>query len=405
MGVAPEVSLVVKHTFLEYIRTPDAKSRRARSFSDTELFECGGKDDASAVLVAPDTIAESIAGDSTGGSSSHKDDSSGALSGGAAQPADQRNALNSTEANVAWPVTPVLEAVFEPETLTERGELVDLEATMEVKAVLGMAAGASPCQDAQPEPTVQPPHQWLPPAAMQMLECEDHQMQDAMLFQHPWVFVPYADFGDCCHMQGEWALTPSGDLGQAQCWADGGLWQPDAALEDASTASISSGATPSAGDISSYETLSTTETRTTVMLRNLPNTLTRERLLRVLEAMGFAGQYDLVYIPVDFSTGAGLGYAFINMISSTHVPRLWDMFDGFSQWGTGNDKVCTVSWSDPHQGLAAHVERYQNSPVMHPDVPDEWKPALFVHGVRVEFPPPTRKLKAPKVRSKKLEGA
>ena len=28
-------------------------------------------------------------------------------------------------------------------------------------------------------------------------------------------------------------------------------------------------------------------------------------------------------------------------------------------------KVCRVTWSGPHQGLAAHVERYRNSPVMH----------------------------------------
>lgn len=47
------------------------------------------------------------------------------------------------------------------------------------------------------------------------------------------------------------------------------------------------------------------------------------------------------------------------------------------------------------------MERYQNSPVMHPDVPDEWKPALFVQGVRVDFPAPTKKVKAPKVRGKK----
>lgn len=394
MGVAPEVSLVVKHTFLEFIRTPDHKSRRARSLSDTELFESGSLlVDCRQLLVAPGTIAETTTASSTAGDG----DIGGALSGDTASlGTDQRNALNN-EATV-WPVTPVLEAAFEPEALTERGELVDLEATMEVKAVLGMSAGASPCQ-LESEPAVQPPQQWLPQAALQMLDCDESQLQDPMVFQQPWLFVPYADYSDCCHMQGEWGLA-----GPDMAWADPGMWQPDATLEDASTASISSGATPSTGDIG-YDALSNTETRTTVMLRNLPNTLTRERLLRVLEAMGFSGQYDLVYIPVDFSSGAGLGYAFINMLSSSHVPRLWDMFDGFSQWGVGGDKVCTVSWSDPHQGLAAHVERYQNSPVMHPDVPDDWKPALFVHGVRVEFPPPTRKLKAPKVRSKKMEVA
>jgi len=38
-------------------------------------------------------------------------------------------------------------------------------------------------------------------------------------------------------------------------------------------------------------------------------------------------------------------------------------------------------------------------------MPDEWKPALFAQGVRVEFPAPTKKIKAPKVRSRKEEAA
>ena len=33
-----------------------------------------------------------------------------------------------------------------------------------------------------------------------------------------------------------------------------------------------------------------------------------------------------------------------------------------------------MNWSHPYQGLDAHIERYRNSPVMHEDVPDEYKP-------------------------------
>jgi len=57
--------------------------------------------------------------------------------------------------------------------------------------------------------------------------------------------------------------------------------------------------------------------------------------------------------------------------------------------------VCEVSWSGPHQGFKAHVERYRNSPVMHRSVPDAYKPIIFQDGVRQDFPRPTRKIKAP----------
>lgn len=138
--------------------------------------------------------------------------------------------------------------------------------------------------------------------------------------------------------------------------------------------------------------------RTTIMLRNLPNNYTCDMLLDLLDSLGFSGRYDLVYLPVDFSTGAGLGYAFVNLVTSGAVADFWQCFSGFCKWVVPSDKVCSVTWSHPHQGLAAHVERYRNSPVMHPAVPGNWKPVLFESGVRVAFPPPTKKLKAPRIK-------
>lgn len=143
------------------------------------------------------------------------------------------------------------------------------------------------------------------------------------------------------------------------------------------------------------------EQRTTVILRNLPNNYTRGMLLDLLDSEGFARKYDFVYIPVDFSTQAGLGYAFVNLVSPSDALAFWAHFEGFRRWSLPSEKVCTLNWSSPIQGLAPHVERYRNSPVMHEAVPDEWKPAIYFHGERVVFPPPTKALKAPKIRSNK----
>jgi len=142
------------------------------------------------------------------------------------------------------------------------------------------------------------------------------------------------------------------------------------------------------------------ETRSTVMLRDLPEDYSRSLLLKLLEAQGFFGRFDFVYLPVDFKHQKNLGYALINLVSPSEALRLTAHFDGFSSWDMPTDRVCTVGWCSPQQGLEAHVERYRNSPVMHESVPEEWRPMLLSHGVPIPFPEPTIKIKAPKVKGR-----
>jgi len=141
---------------------------------------------------------------------------------------------------------------------------------------------------------------------------------------------------------------------------------------------------------------------TTVMLRNLPNNYSRAMLMEMLDTEGFLGQYNFFYLPIDFKSGASLGYAFVNLVSSEVVQRFWATFNGFSRWVLPSHKICEVAWSAPYQGLAAHLERYRNSPLMHENVPDEYKPVLLVNGVRADFPPPTKKLRAPWIKHCKV---
>lgn len=138
--------------------------------------------------------------------------------------------------------------------------------------------------------------------------------------------------------------------------------------------------------------------RTTVMMRNIPNNYTREMLLELLNKHGFAQSIDLLYLPIDFQTEVGLGYAFINLVSEKEVDAFRERFHGFSDWAVASQKVCEITWSDPLQGIQAHIDRYRNSPVMHESVPDSNRPMLFKDGLRVDFPPPTKRIRAPRLR-------
>lgn len=134
------------------------------------------------------------------------------------------------------------------------------------------------------------------------------------------------------------------------------------------------------------------------MLRNIPNCYSRSFLLELLDRHGFKGSYNLVYLPIDFNTNCGFGYAFVNFVDTESAEIFMSQLQGFQDWATPSDKVLDVTWSNAHQGFEAHVERYRNSPMMHETVPDELKPVIFVSGERVPFPPPTKKPRAPRTR-------
>jgi len=146
------------------------------------------------------------------------------------------------------------------------------------------------------------------------------------------------------------------------------------------------------------ETEADTE-KMTVLLKGIPSVYTTLSVLELLDAQGFAGKYTFVYVPVDFARGSGLGYAVVSMASHESALDLMHALEGFSQWASEDDNdTCAVSWNEPHQGLDALIERYRNSPVMHPSVAPAHRPAVFHGGRRAQFPPPTRTVRAPRIR-------
>jgi len=136
------------------------------------------------------------------------------------------------------------------------------------------------------------------------------------------------------------------------------------------------------------------------MLRNLPKGFSCDQLIHLLNVQGFKAEFDFVYLPVDFQKQMGLGYAFVNLVNWKVAERARQHFQAFCDWGVESDQVCETLWSDAQQGLAANIERYRSSPVMHESVPEVYRPIILSRGIKIQFPPPTKKIQAPKMRRK-----
>lgn len=275
---------------------------------------------------------------------------------------------------------------------------VNEHATEDLKAFLGMGMGAE--EDLPSTPPAKLPESPSRNSAAAAVPSE--QVYEAR--RHDTVYAPFTQ----CSMTAVWTPVTYNMIPVLQmdnmisppkdCYMNP-MWQ------NRSTTSSSAQHTPDCRVASNSSTAEVQETQwTTVIIRNIPNNYTREMLLSLLDTDGFAQRYDFVYIPIDFSTQAGLGYAFVNLVSASDALTFWAHFEGFRNWAVPSEKVCTLQWSSPVQGLAAHLERYRNSPVMHETVPDQWKPVLYYRGDRMIFPAPTKSIKAPKIRSQKAPG-
>merc|ERR1711963_743141 len=106
----------------------------------------------------------------------------------------------------------------------------------------------------------------------------------------------------------------------------------------------------------------------------------------LLDAQGLEKMYDFIYTPVKFSHMATIGYAFVNFVSNKAAADCLLRLDGFSNWATPCENSLSVLWSEKDQGLAVIIDRHRNSPVMHDSVREEFKPALYVDGVKTAFP-------------------
>ncbi|KAI8327338.1 RNA recognition motif 2-domain-containing protein [Choanephora cucurbitarum] len=115
------------------------------------------------------------------------------------------------------------------------------------------------------------------------------------------------------------------------------------------------------------------DTRTTYMIRNIPNKYTQKMLMDSINAT-HANTYDFLYLRIDFQNKCNVGYAFINFtdpksvisFAQERIDKKWDHFN--------SDKRCALSFATI-QGKTALIKKFKNSQVMSEDV--AYQPKLF----------------------------
>ncbi|XP_042494627.1 protein MEI2-like 2 isoform X2 [Macadamia integrifolia] len=135
------------------------------------------------------------------------------------------------------------------------------------------------------------------------------------------------------------------------------------------------------------------DTRTTLMLKNIPNKYTSKMLLAAIDEH-HRGTYDFLYLPIDFKNKCNVGYAFINMVSPSHIIPFYQAFNGKKWEKFNSEKVASLAYARI-QGKAALVTHFQNSSLMNED--KRCRPILFhsegLEGDQEPFPSNTMNIR------------
>ena len=99
------------------------------------------------------------------------------------------------------------------------------------------------------------------------------------------------------------------------------------------------------------------ETRTTVMIRNIPIKYNDKALEKELEP--FEGKYDCLYMPFDYENGGNKGYAFLNLKSPYHVLLFYEVFNNKCWMFFDSKKICELNYAN-FQGIE-EIQKHANN--------------------------------------------
>lgn len=125
------------------------------------------------------------------------------------------------------------------------------------------------------------------------------------------------------------------------------------------------------------------ETKTTLMIKNIPNKYSQAALLEILQEK-HRGKFNFLYLRMDFRNKCNVGYAFINMVKPANIIDLYQHLSNKGWPRYKSDKVCQITWAKI-QGKHNLIHKFRGSKVMLEQ--EDYRPKLFdSKGDEVPFP-------------------
>lgn len=123
-----------------------------------------------------------------------------------------------------------------------------------------------------------------------------------------------------------------------------------------------------------YKILHGKDTRTSLMIRNIPNKYSQTMLTQELDEK-HKGLYDIVYLPIDPKNRCNCGYAFINVAHPIIILSLFMQFNGKSWRNFNSEKICQLTYARL-QGKEPLLKQLEGSGVMQQSDPAK-KPLIL----------------------------
>ena len=104
------------------------------------------------------------------------------------------------------------------------------------------------------------------------------------------------------------------------------------------------------------------DTRTTLMIRNIPSRFSQQSFLTCISDKFNLTQVNFFYLPVDFKTGKSLGYSFINFESPEALSTFMAIFQG-AKLNSNSTKLLSIDHAKI-QGYEKNYNVFRTSSVM-----------------------------------------
>lgn len=101
---------------------------------------------------------------------------------------------------------------------------------------------------------------------------------------------------------------------------------------------------------------------TTLALQNMPKNVSQFALARIMEAMGYAGKFNYVYVPLCYTTKRNQGLAIVNFISSAYAESFisaWAQQEPLGGWKRKSGTIRIVPASV--QGFDANAAKWERA--------------------------------------------